>query len=258
MPETPMSFIIDTDDLSPTRLAGLLREFVGLLGEIDTELSPSGRRSLDWRITSLSYNSPAAVEMVSRPRRDAPDVGPVVILACIRGMALLETTSERPDEFNDAALEHVRRIADDTGNGTQRVRVTSPIMQLTATVTKQAVAHVERVLPLGYSFGSIEGRLEGLNIHGQAQFTIWDAVTGRAVRCFFVPEQLDDVTAAVGRKVLVSGRLRRDPEGRPQQIRPVDAFHVIDIAPSPPTRDPAGAFDFIDDPEEYLEMVRGG
>jgi len=105
--------------------------------------------------------------------------------------------------------------------------------------------------------GTIEGVLESLNIHNQPQFTVYDAVTGRGVRCYFRASALSEVTAAVGRKVAVSGILRRDPEGRPQQIRQVDHFVIIDEPPAEPTNDPAGVLDWVDDAEGYLEMIRG-
>ena len=104
----------------------------------------------------------------------------------------------------------------------------------------------------------MEGQLEGLNIHGQdPQFVLYDAVSGRAVRCYFNRDDLENVKAAIGRKIIVSGRLRRDPAGRPQQVRPVEFFGYIDEPPTQPVRDPAGVFDFIDDPKQYLDMIRG-
>ena len=256
MPETPITLTIDTDDLSPQKLSDALRDFMGLLSEIDSDISETAARTLDWRVTAVSYNSPFTIRMVGRPRAGHRDNGPAVVRACVRGSAVL-VNGERPREFNDDALLHVRRLAA-SARTDEAFRVTSEIEPLvSARITSQATAIVDRVLPLGYSIGSVEGRLEGLNIHGQPQFTVWDSVTGRAVRCYFTGVDLDTVTAAVSHKVLVSGNLRRDPDGRPQQIRPVDFFETIDLAPTTEPGNPVGLFQGMGDPERYLAMIRG-
>ncbi|MCK9487515.1 MAG: hypothetical protein M0R73_12600 [Dehalococcoidia bacterium] len=258
MPETPVTFVIDADEISPEKFTLLLREFLGVLSEVDRELSDFGDPSLLWRITSLSYNSPAAVGLMSRPKGKRPDIGPQVITTSLAGLHEIQKERQRPIAFNDDALTHVREMARQTGNGIRHVIARSDLYPNSppVTVTRDAAATVDRVLPMGYSFGSVEGRLEGLDIHRQPRFTVYDAVTGRAVRCYFDTTELDKVKAAVGRKVIVSGKLRRDPEGRPQQVRQVDFFEVLDVAPPHPPRDAAGAFGEVEDPENYLERLR--
>lgn len=258
MPETPITFVIDADEISPSKLTHLLDSFIGLLSEVDREISDFGETTLSWRIASLSYNSPAAIGLVSRPRGQRPDIGPLVIATSLIGLYELESAQRRPVAFSDAALGHVREIARNTGNGVRAVTAFADIHEINAaTVTRATAATIDRVLPMGYSFGSIEGHLEGLDIHRQPRFTVYDAVTGRAVRCFFNADSLEEVKAAVGHKVLVSGELRRDPEGRPQQVRRVEFFEVIDAPPARTPGDVAGLFGEVDDPENYLERVRG-
>ena len=124
-------------------------------------------------------------------------------------------------------------------------------------VTRKTSAEVERILPHGYAIGSVEGTLEGLNIHGQPTFVVYDAVSRRAVRCFFQAAQLESAKDAVGQKVIVSGRLRRDPSGRPQQVRPVDFFRLIGQPPSTPIHDPVGSYRGLGDTKSYLGWLRG-
>ena len=214
---TPFSWAIDTDDLDPSKLTSLIDELTSMLGEIDTELSPTGQRTFDLRITSLSYDSPALVGVLARPRPKQPDITERAVIDCAEGWTLIERESTRPAAFNDDALEHLRNVGNATGNGIRNVRMHTPLVLIEPVITRRASAHIERILPHGYSVGSVEGRLEGLNIHGQTQFTVYDTVTGRAVQCYFKDVQLEDVKDAVGRKVLVSGNLRRDPSGRPQK-----------------------------------------
>ena len=259
MPETPVTFIIDGEDISPSKFIHLLDEFLGVLTEVDRELSDVAQPTLEWQITSLSYNSPATVGLVCRPRRKLRDIGPLVVRTSLAGLQEIERDGNRPASFNDKALEHVREISRGTGDGVRQVEARSDLhASAPVTVTRQSAVIVDRVMPEGYSVGSIEGRLEGLDIHRQPRFTVYDAVTGRAVWCFFESDQIDTVKAAVGHKVIVSGNLRRDTEGRPQQMRRVDFFKVIDQPPPHPPHDAAGAFGVIDDPDTYLEKLRGG
>ena len=126
------------------------------------------------------------------------------------------------------------------------------------TVARHVSENVERILQHGYLLGGVEGRLEGINIHLQPQFVVYDSVSGRAVRCYFSSDQLDDVVGAVGRKVLVSGNLRRDASGRPLQFRPVESFNIIDELPSATPRDPSGLYrGLLGETRSYLRMIRG-
>ena len=254
---TPFEWIIDADDLAPAQFSDLLDELTGLMAEIDTELSPTGERTMELRITTLSYNSPARIGLLAQPRRNQQDNTSSIVRECARGLVLVERGRGRPAAFNDDALEHLRNVGNHTGNGVRTVRMITTLVQIEPVVTRQSSANVERLLPHGYSTGSVEGRLEGLNIHGQPTFIVYDAVSGRAVRCYFPEDQIGAVKDAVGRKVIVSGNLRRDPGGRPQQVRPVEFFRPIDEPPATPVRDPAGAYQGLGDTQQYLRWLRG-
>lgn len=259
MASTPISLTVDRDDISPADFGEMLREFVALLRDIDVELSPGPQPSLRWRLTRLSYNSPAVVGMESEPIENAPDLGPRVVTAAIRGIDLVDRNAERPIEFNDDALERLRRISAFAGNGIGPIRLSAPSVNLATNVTKRTEANIDIVLAQGYSIGSVEGLLEGLNVHGASPyFTTYDDLTGRGVRCYFSEEQLDNVLAAVKTKVLVHGSLRRDALGRPSQVRPVEFFRQLGVGAKPAPADGlAGVFQGMDDARTYLEMIRG-
>ena len=64
------------------------------------------------------------------------------------------------------------------------------------------------------SFGSVEGKLEGLNVHEHKIFYVWEALTGRRVQCNFADRiPLDDVLAAVTKRVAARGIVRRRRTG---------------------------------------------
>jgi hypothetical protein len=255
---TPFEWIIDANEITPAKLSGLLAALTGLVNEVDEELSENGERTLDLRVTHLSYNSPIHVGLTAHPRPRRPDTTARVLAVCNSGMYLLSREGSRPMGFSDDALEFLREVGAFTGEDVSSVSMRVGNTPIVPVITKQTSRYIDNILPRGYSVGSIEGRLEGLNIHRSPQFTVYDAVSGRAVTCFFRPDDLERVTDAVGRKVVVSGRIRRDPEGNPRQVRPAETFTIADEPPTVAFSDPAGGvWDEIDDPKRYLEIIRG-
>ena len=258
MASTPVTFAVEGDAIPPDDFGEAVREFIRFLSAIDAELSPGRNRSLQWRLTSLSYSSPALVGMVAEPRDDAPDIGPQVIAGGIAGINLIEREGVRPEEFNDDALDSLQRIAAFADGGITGLRVAAPEMHATAAITKLTAANIDVVFTHGYSLGSIEGHIEGLNIHGQPYFTVYDEVTDRAVRCYFKRPDLEKVLGATGSKVVVHGQVRRDPTGRPSQVRPVEFFERLGQSKGPvPAPGLAGVFRGLGDSRSYLEMIRG-
>ena len=119
-------------------------------------------------------------------------------------------------------------------------------------------ADIEVVMGQGYtSIGSIEGKLETVSVHGRPAFTVFDAVTGRAVRCEFPAERRSVVLRAMGHKVVVTGRIRRDPHGRPRAVRDAQ-FKRLGDTETMPSRELAGMFRGMDrDTRAYLAEIRG-
>jgi hypothetical protein len=196
--------------------------------------------------------------MIAEPKENAPDVGPRVVDTVVRGINMIEREAIRPDDFNDDALERMRRLSAFTMNGISGFSVEAPAANVAARVTKRTSANIDVVLAQGYSLGTIEGHLDGLNIHAQPFFTVYDEVTGRAVRCYFDRKVLDRVLDAVGSKVMVHGQIRRDALGRPTQVRPVEFFDLLGLRREPvPSPDLPGVFRGLGDTRSYLEMIRG-
>jgi len=257
---TPISITLDTDALSPEHLGDVVSRFAGLLREVDRELSPADTASLDWRVTSLKYESPALIELTGHPKPRVADIGPQLAIAVLSGLEMLDQHTVRPDSFNDDALTEARSLAQRIDGGIRGMIVQAPTIQRSVAITRRLVVNVDEVVMQGYSIGTVEGPVHGLNIHGDPYFTVYEDVSGRAVRCFFdLAALLEAVTAGVGKKVSVSGRLRRDVRGRPNQIRPVDKVTILigrdEEVPAPNL---VGSLPDIGDTSEYLERIRGG
>jgi hypothetical protein len=221
MASTPIQLRVDRDEMSLDDLQTAVAAFAGLLEELDTATSSTGRRGLDFRVATVSYHSPLLVEAMAEPREDAPDNGPAVVTLAIRGTQAVQLGAGRPEGFSDEALDHLRRLAG-FSNGRAAVEIAAPTLRLVASVTSALAAQVDRVLSQGEAIGAIEGHLDTVSVHLRPFFTLYDALTGRGVKCYFADDRRAEVIASLGKRMLVHGRLRRDPGGAPREMRDID------------------------------------
>jgi hypothetical protein len=87
------------------------------------------------------------------------------------------------------------------------------------------------------SIGTVEGKLQALNIHEKPpRFAIYDLLTDRRVECYFTTRiKLEDVLAGVGRRVAVTGLIKTRPTGERVSIeaRELRLFPAEDELPTP-------------------------
>jgi hypothetical protein len=228
MASTPVQLVVERDELTLGDLSELSSSFAGYLAALDVARSPTGRPTLAFRLTAISYHSPLTIEAAADPREDVADHGPIIAAMSIRGIESLNAGGGRPEGFPDEALEHLRRLAGYTTNGkAAAVTISAPSLRLAAPVTPALAAQVDRALSQGDAIGAIEGSLDTISVHGQPYFTLYDALTGRGVRCYFRDEWKAKAIAALGKRMLVHGRLRRDPSGAPREMRDIDDLEEL-------------------------------
>jgi len=257
MTTTPLVLRLDADDISPADFGVAVNEFAGLLADLDRELSPGRERSLRWRVTNLGMGS-ATMSVEAEPLEDAADIGPELVTALVEGFPLIRE-GLRPSAYSDEAIERVRRLTGLITDGVRAILVTAPSIPQTVSITRETAAKIESIIGQGYtSVGAIEGTLEALSIHGRPTFTVYDAVTGRAVRCEFPIQMKKKVVAALGYKVLVHGNIRRDPAGRPTALRDIDTLRRLGLRPVVQLERLAGLLRDMDrDTREYVAEMRG-
>ena len=88
--------------------------------------------------------------------------------------------------------------------------------------------HVEAVLtPEVRSIGTIEGELEGLIIHGDKRFLLYDRLTGRRVTCYFGDSMSwEGLRKVFGKRVAVTGEIRSRRSGERASIN-VSKYYVF-------------------------------
>lgn len=195
------------------QLAGIAK---GLVNEVTREHPSAGRNTLRWTVEEASAGS-FNVSLAGHPA-DA-DVAPVaaeeVTHALTEGLRALETEARRPAYFSDRALEHAKSLASFASSEVTGVEVggTDGRVPLDA----QLVANVDQIMGKQVeSIGSVEGRMEAVNIHDRPTFVVYDNISGQRFECRFGDRiDLDDVRTGLGKRVVASGRIRRRPGGTP-------------------------------------------
>lgn len=218
-PNSDLELAFGVDELPLRTLAKAGEAFHLLLREVAKEYLGTGGEPANW----LVHVEPGSVLLPVRSEPANADVSASqlhqVASVVADGLATLEDSAARPEYFSDRALEHASNLArlasDDlpisVRNGGART-----------TLSEQLVAHVKKVLgPDAESYGTIEGDLEALNVHGtEKHFRVWDSRTGRPVRCQLTATvTLELLLPAVSRRVAVRGLIKTRPDGTPVSIK---------------------------------------
>ena len=106
------------------------------------------------------------------------------------------------------------------------------------------------------ALGSLEGRLEALTVHGAIEFSVYDSITNRRIRCSCSRETLDAAIKHFGKRVSVSGAIRFNALGEATSMN-VDEVHPLGTGPLPQAKDILGLFaDHKIDTDEWSKFVR--
>lgn len=152
---------------------------------------------IDWRIKDISHSSPFTVELESGAVDKSTEIGSrQTVDTFFDFMDELSLHGRAPDRMNRATLEAFKRLANKQrlarckitiANGSRSVRVSGLV---------ESAADVN-LAPATKTIGSIEGRLEYVNLHGQTNvYRIYPPVGPERVSCFFSNDELESKARA--------------------------------------------------------------
>ena len=243
MPDQLTFIIYPTDELSSfDLLVKSLEDIKRLLRDVDYAIYGRGsRREQEWMVTNIRSSAPTITLVPQQERRQSVEVVGIGL------KSITEGTDYPPEHFTENSLEDLRkmrRLFHGRG-GARSVSVLmddEPIASINQDIEKQA----DRVLSGGYhNLGSLQGKLDAINVHSSPAATIWDRVSGLPVRWSFPREETDAVKALLERSVAVTGDIRYFSNGRPRSISNVITYDEVVQVPYP---EKAG-FGSIPDPE---------
>lgn len=204
----------------------------------NTESSLSGEQAeIDWQIVDLKHSSPA--EIVLRPidtriDTDKEDIVFETVNKVISSLKMLSEDASPPVKMNQQLLGHYKNFSNKVQKGILRVSLKSETDKVK--VNENVKAAIDAVtLSETKSIGTVEGRLEFLNIHAnQNIFRIYSAIPPEKVNCFFPPDKIEEAREALGRKIRVSGELtypKGDDFPRDVKVQTIELFPDDDDLP---------------------------
>jgi len=238
-----------------------------LLTEFDAGISQKRRGSLAWYIARLgSDSSQLTVSFIShlkptkQKRQIPPDIAPRVTTSFLSGVEDIEERCKTPPYLSELGMERAGELSDLLSrNGAAAFRFSSE--DRAVEITPKTSENVHKLLPTKRTaIGSVEGRLEGINMHKHFRGVLYHAITHKAITCLFDETQFDLVKNALGQHVVVFGELQKNINGDTVRIaRPSleiiegrNRFRLPDVGE-------LGKPDFedIDSTKEYMELIRG-
>ena len=200
-------------------LLRVLRETLAMLREIDEEMSASGQRTLRWQISEVTYHSPLTMTIVGEPV-GADEFSTGVAVECLGALVRLEQGMEPPSGFPDAAMERAKSLAMARNDGIASVIFSAPD-RLPVEPTLHLAANVEVILKRRFrpETTTLDGTLEAIDTHGKLKFFVYDAVTGKRIRCTFGEELFEEAKLSIRQRVAVSGVALYNRDGRPLSMK---------------------------------------
>lgn len=224
---------IDGHRITADRFRRAIDAFMDVIAEVTLEVTGQ-KKSIDW-IVSVKSGS-IDLGWAAEPKKPSVEATAVVHAIYTGFKELAQKSPQRPDHFNDIALERARELGKlQDGKAVSNVQVRRSRNRVT--VTETFVRNIDRIL--GGSLvevGTIEGRLRMISDTGGLHVGVWEALSERFVRCNIPPNLIDAVMAAFRKRVAVSGRIRYRATGEPVSID-VERFDVFPDAKDLPTAD---------------------
>ena len=201
------------------QLVDATTHFLELLRAVDREVTGAPQGALNWVVDNIQGGS---VHLGAAPIPVTPEVPPdmahAVVLAVANGLSEIQEGPKRPPFFSDAALRHAKDLSRVVGGGVTALAVRMGTQKIA--VTQRIAAHVDELIGGKVaSIGSVEGRLEMLSVHASPYFNVYEAISGRPVRCYFPPSLMDEVKLAFGKRVQVFGTIYSRRTGEPVDMR---------------------------------------
>ena len=254
--EQRLGFSLSGETVSVESFIAVAEKLTDLLREL--EMSVTGGHRLKWHIADLRTGSAhLAIAPVTQSSERA-DGASLLIDAALEGMAIVESSPQRPPHFTDQALRHAKELTKAANGAANRLSIFGGGAEpRQVAVSKRLVAHVDELIGTkSVALGSLEGRLEALTVHGSIAFSIYDSISNRRISCGCSREMLNAAIKHFDKRVSVSGEIRFNARGEATSMR-VDEVHPLGTGPLPQPEDILGLFaDHKIDTDEWSKFIR--
>ncbi len=261
MPQAIYMQLGDDDSITLNALVSALRNFLGVLEDLDSAVSGQPNGSVRWEVVSLEKKSPLTVGVVAHPKQELANLAPQIERELVDGLAMLSYSTERNRYYSDAAISKVKRLAQQS-KSLGRIKIYTQEKEHQTIIDDGTLKNIRELTGAKEEgLGSVTGNLEAITVHRANEFRVWDDYSGKPVTCRFTPDMENDVKTLLRQRVQVHGLVYFNQTGQPTVIN-VDGIELATPDSSLPTiAEMSGLVeDFTDGVplEQYLEDLRDG
>lgn len=232
-----------------------LRNLKKIASEVDRALHVEDKEH-GWNITGLQMGS--AVLTISPQTEDVREAAQRVDTIYKGMQAVQDGSSERPQNFSDAALTALKAIGAVSTHYDNKVNVFVENTVSAVAVNTQTVEHIDEWLGgKRDSTGSVEGKLLAISLHGKMKFSIYDKA-GHQIHCSFPDTMLLDVKRALGERVCIRGKVTYRADGVPISVKATFLKEFPDSSKLPQVEDMVGIWKLGETGDQYIRRLRDG
>lgn len=199
----------DGGDLKLGLFIDKLASLKAALQETDRLLSGTGKQTVEFLVSDLKHNSPAAVTLKALATSDSdPNANQDRLFPYFADLLVQVTSGTQTQPIRPALLEKLDALCNGIGSRFSRMWL-SQGDAMAASFDERTKENIRAMLSkTSAAFGSVKGKVERFNSHGeQKSFHVYPML-GNMVKCLFDEDLLADASAAVEKSVTVFGRLK--------------------------------------------------
>ena len=226
----------------------ILNGFNTFINKLSQEVSSGAK--INWVITELSAGS--AMATVQGVYEDAQLIENVVVAYENIGEVLQGGGKFPYSRSIENLVFDITKVIDGKITGI-RLETQNNDYYITSSVKMGVVAK-----RLKYSIGSVKGMVETLSMRNQLQFTLFDSIFDKAVRCYLEKGQEDNMRDVWGKRAIVYGRVARNPEnGLPVNIRGITDIQIIPPVDPNSYKQARGVFHWKEGDKKAEDIIGG-
>lgn len=249
MPRETVTLALNSgSDVSVSDFAQALVHFDRLIKALSNAHTGRGTPPIDWQLERLAMGSAVLTAGADHPQAPAVKEGYLRV-----GRALKDNeTLPYGKRVQDPAKDLLRMLT----NGVREIRFETSEDEA---VLRSSDERKPVAVPLAVSMGAVEGVVEVLSSRRGLRFNLYDTLFDRPVSCYVRDDAGDLLRDIWGKRVIVEGRVSRDPAGHPVAVRDIREITRVPQAPPGSWRRARAAIPARPGsprPEEVLRRVR--
>lgn len=234
-------------DITLADFSEAMKRFQSLVDALSQEVG--GKTKVNWRIDDLQVGSAIATVRGISPQ-------PEITERVIRAFATVGGALQRHESIPFSAK--VRKRADGimglVKGSIISIRFETPFSDALITGQTDQLKTAE----ITYAYGQVRGIVQTLTRRRGLKFTLYDSIFDKPISCYVTEDQEDIMRGIWGRKVIVSGRIGREPsQKRPVVVRQIHDIEVLDDVPAGSYSHARGALSPEEESAKPEAIIRG-